>query len=136
MHDFFANLSMALLIKVLLIKIKLVSFVSSRDLDLKRYENFLKHDNNSFLGHNKLIFCSVVAHASFFNPPRQTFLLENQRMERFFLSFYKVLNWSKYFYIFLFHCSFTNSLSLFIYHSLSKYLFHVDIELFWVHENR
>ena len=136
MLDFFANLSMVLLIKVLLIKIKLVAFVSSRDLDVKRYENLLRHENNSLLGHDKLIFCSVVAHASLFNPPRQTFLLENQRMKHFFLSFYKVLTWSKYFYIFLFNSSFTNSLSLFIYHSLSKYLFHVDIELFWVHENR
>ena len=62
-----------------------------------------------------MIFCLAVAHASNFDPPRQTFLIENQRIKPFFLSFYKVRTWSNYFYIFLFDSSFTNSLSSFIY---------------------
>ena len=69
------------------------------------------HFNWFFQGHDKLIFCLAVAHASIFDPPRQAFLLENQRLKPFFLSFYKVLTWSKYFYIFLFDSPFTNSLS-------------------------
>ena len=66
------------------------------------------------LGHDKLIFCLTVAHTSIFNPPHQTFFLENQCMKPFFLSFYKGLTSSNYFYIFLFDSSFSLFLHLFI----------------------
>ena len=64
------------------------------------------------LGHDKLIFCLAVAHASTSNPERQTFLLENQRMKTFFFPSTKFLLEAN---IFTSFCLILPLLTLFLY---------------------